>query len=241
VLAKRVDLRMTSVTAWYEPHDDASWIVADTRISGSVGVLSESGAKIFPLSILCLQPSPSGDFVQKSIFTFGFAFSGSSLPALMTYALSNACLGNLIGAAGAPPPAVSDIAEFICRIAERYCREILAVFEAIILGWCPIAGRYRAFVLRPNEATADLPMQMRSDEVPLYDPECFVLIGSHQKIVSDRIPSPSQRLMPHADWSAAKIRKPSLGISPPNPNEIAFSRSCSDTSGISPSTYRTFL
>jgi hypothetical protein len=32
-----------------------------------------------------------------------------------------------------------------------------------------------------------------------------------------------------------------LGISPPNPNEIAFSRSCNETSGISPSTYRTFL
>ena len=179
---------MTSVTAWYEPHDDFVWVVADTRISGSVGVLSDSGAKIFPLSIVCMQPDSAGEFVPISSFALGFAYSGSTLAALMTYTLANTCLGNLIGAAGAALPTIGDIADFVRRLGERYCREIQAGFEAVIVGWCPSSKKYRAFVLKPMKATFEQElMQVTLTEAAMYDSDSFVLIGSHQQEVSERI------------------------------------------------------
>ena len=53
-------------------------------------------------------------------------------------------------------------------------------------------------------------------------------------------PSSVLRLIPPSTLSAARIRNPSFGMSRPKPAEISFSRSCNETSGISPSTYRTF-
>ena len=52
-------------------------------------------------------------------------------------------------------------------------------------------------------------------------------------------PSSVLRLIPPSTLSAARIRNPSFGMSRPKPAEISLSRSCNETSGISPSTYRT--
>jgi hypothetical protein len=58
--------------------------------------------------------------------------------------------------------------------------------------------------------------------------------------VRERCPASLLRLIPRSIWSAARIRNPSFEMSVPNGTEIALSRSCKETSGISPSTYRTF-
>jgi len=83
---------VTVVVVWFEPQDDGIWAVADTRISapspsGGVFVRTDSASKLFTLSVVC-RPLAN----EKALFpephwtgTFGFAFSGDSLPALMTF------------------------------------------------------------------------------------------------------------------------------------------------------------
>jgi hypothetical protein len=53
-------------------------------------------------------------------------------------------------------------------------------------------------------------------------------------------PSSVPSLIPVSTWSAARIRNPLFGISAPMLVAIARNRSCRETNGISPSTYKTF-
>lgn len=138
--------------------------VADTRIVRSAGnVLTEHGPKLLPLTVVCKQPGQSG-FFDKVVYRadVGFAYSGATLSALAAHALSNTLLSKLIGGAGAPPPAMNEIAHFIAGASAEYMREVgqLAgkdgLFSAVVFGWCPQQGALRTFELQPKIADDQL-------------------------------------------------------------------------------------
>ena len=90
---------MTVVAVWFEPQDDGIWAVADTRISipsqgGGVVVHTDAASKLFTLSVVC-RPIANAEAIFPQPHwtgTFGFAFSGDSLPALMTFSTATSCL-----------------------------------------------------------------------------------------------------------------------------------------------------
>ena len=57
---------------------------------------------------------------------------------VMSYTVANAAFQNLIGADGATPPSMHDLAMVYAKIAEKYFREIASDFESALFGWCPI-------------------------------------------------------------------------------------------------------
>jgi hypothetical protein len=178
---------MTVVAVWYEPHDDAAWVVADTKVSQSQigGTITESASKLFPLSINCFTLGPDGDF-NNLVFAnrIGFCFAGSTLPALLTYSVANTCFQALIAPPNAPPPTLEEVATALRAIAERYLREIEAGFECAMVGWCARERRYVAFHIRPDRQVPPRMLLVRSD---LYAEGSYLLLGSHKAEVALRI------------------------------------------------------
>jgi hypothetical protein len=132
--------------------------IADTPIIRTAGnVLTEHGPKLLPISVVCKQPGASG-FFDKEVYRsdIGFAYSGSTLSALAAHALSTTLLSNLIGAPGAPPPSLAEIAYFIGSASEKYMHEVCQLeprtgrFAAIVFGWCPQQGALRTFEIQPK-------------------------------------------------------------------------------------------
>jgi len=131
--------------------------IADTRIVRTPGnVLTEHGPKLLPVTVVCKQPGTTG-FLDKEVYRadIGFAYSGSTLSALAAHALSNTFLSKLVGAAGAPPPALNEIASFVGGASAEYMREVCqlsgkqGLFSAIVFGWCPQQQVLRTFELSP--------------------------------------------------------------------------------------------
>jgi hypothetical protein len=182
--------KLTVVAVWLEPFDRVVWAVADTRVSrtGPIGgVISDAAAKILPLTLRRYEPGSDGFFSSLTLHaSLGFAFAGSALPALNTYAVVSACLQNLASTTpGAPPPSISDVAGLIQRVAERYTRETMTAFEAIVFGWCPLERDYRAFVITPDRTSS--PLVMAVNEQQLHESDFVALLGSHRVVVRDEI------------------------------------------------------
>lgn len=142
--------------------------VSDTRIVRSAGnVLTEHGPKILPITVVCKQPGDSG-FFDREVHRadIGFAYSGSTLSALATHALSATLLSKLIAAPRTPPPPLSEVAAFVAGAASEYMREVCqlagrdGLFSAIVFGWCPEQRSLRVFQLIPayaqNPLTVDV-------------------------------------------------------------------------------------
>jgi hypothetical protein len=180
---------LTVVAVWFEPFDRVVWAVADSRVSRSGpigGIITEAGAKLLPLTLRCYQPGADGFFSSLTLHTsLGFAFAGSTLPALNTYAVASACLQNLISGRGALPPSMHDVAGLIQRLAERYTRETMSAFEAIVFGWCPLERDYRASVITPDNTSSPLVMSVNQQQ--LHEQDFVALLGSHRGVVKDEI------------------------------------------------------
>jgi hypothetical protein len=187
---------MTVVAIWFEPFDQVIWAVADTRVSrlGPVAsTITDMAAKLLPLSLRCFQPGEH-DFVNDLTLqtSFGFAYAGNTLPALMTYTVANTCLQNLISRSGASPPSLADVAAVVQRIGQRYILEIMADFEAVVFGWCPVEHRYRAVLLSPETKCAN--RHVSAYEQPLYNTEFVSLLGVHRTEVTSEITTVLQEL-----------------------------------------------
>jgi hypothetical protein len=181
--------QLTAVAVWFEPFDRVVWAVADSRVTnpGPIGgTITDAAAKLLPLALRCHQPGSDGFFSSLTLQTsLGFAFAGSTLPALNTFAVASACLQNLISGRGAPPPSIRDIAGLVQRIAERYSRETMSAFEAMVFGWCPLERGYCAFVVKPDPASS--PLAVSISQQRLYEPDFVALLGTHQSEVRDEI------------------------------------------------------
>ena len=188
---------MTIVALWYEPFDDAVWSISDTRISkDSSGntTLTDGAAKILPLTIHCRRPPPGGGFFDQTSYlgTAGFAYAGSTLSAVMSYTVANACCQNLIRPNEGPPPSIGEIANLVGRIAQKYMREILdrnngqeGNFSAFIFGWCPREMNFRAFDVEPSIAGGSF--SVSATEVPVVNRDWVGLLGNDTQKVRDAI------------------------------------------------------
>ena len=96
----------------------------------------------------------------------------------MTYTVVAACLPHLAGPVNAPAIGLSEIAEMVRRVAERYSREIESAFELAIFGWCPARQGYRVLVIEPDRSVVPLGMRIREDD-PMRRAG-FTLLGSEK-------------------------------------------------------------
>ena len=174
--------------------------VADTRIVRSAGnVLTEHGPKILPITVDCKQPGDDGFFNrQVHRADIGFAYSGSTLSALAAHALSTTLLSKLIGAPGAPPPPLSEVAAFVGGASAEYMREVCqlaerdGLFSAVVFGWCPERRALRVFELTPSYSQHPLTVDVQErslEPITLQGAaaQSAVVIGTSPNLLRDAI------------------------------------------------------
>ncbi|WP_421695020.1 hypothetical protein [Aestuariivirga sp.] len=153
---------MTIVAIWHEAADDALWAVADTRISfplqsGGTQVRTEIGAKLLLLPTVCRRIATQTNLFPAPHFwrTYGFAFAGDVLPAILTHAHASTFLQNLVNVTTADPPMLREVADMVRRVATRVSREMLTNdmaygrFECSIFGECPHSNRFEVYGITP--------------------------------------------------------------------------------------------
>lgn len=176
---------MTCVAIWYEAFDKILWAAGDTRTTNHLNVrLSDASPKIFPLTIKCLTPSSSGFFDDVRLTrTLGFAFAGSTFPALQTYSALNAALQHMIGLPEFPLPSMADISMLAGRIGTRYLTETLAPFEMSVFGCCPATNTLQIFHLEWNSTHLIFGLRFFSATTSATP----LLLGSHKSEISEAI------------------------------------------------------
>ena len=122
---------MTRVLIWPTKGWDSVAILADTRLSGAKGPLTQNTSKILSLPIHLrerYEDEHGGPPRTEEVFAsqIAFAFAGSSLSATSTFSYAATVLRRLVGWEGAPCPTGQDVADFIARIGTRYVRDIAA-------------------------------------------------------------------------------------------------------------------
>lgn len=121
-------------------------LLADTRISGDVGIKTDSGPKLLSVPIKVSQgssnplPSVSG--------VYGFAYAGSTLSAMSAYALAVTCLQSLVTPEAPRLPSTEAVADLIARIGTRYIREVGAPFECFVVGPADDGAAPEAYCVR---------------------------------------------------------------------------------------------
>jgi hypothetical protein len=176
---------MTAVAIWYE--ERTLWAVADTRISadgaeGSI-IRTDLAPKLLPLRVTC-RPIPSSSDSRSPITyqsTFGFAYSGDILPALMTYTTAMACLDNLSAVGTPSPPSLKEVSGMVGRLAVQFGSQVAESrnkyelpFSFCIFGWCPQDAKYQGAVFRQQRGELSFDVKM----VPIQSTEAPIVIGS---------------------------------------------------------------
>src|SRR5690606_2128125 len=163
---------MTLIASWVNNEDrnnPSIWTLGDTKVSSVDGeeTLSLEHGKVFELQIICansgLPPSPSNRVFQHSI---GFAYAGSSLVGLNSYATLNTILSN-ISTIDKLPPSLEEICETVSKIIRYYsasfCNDKMA-FEAMIYGYCVITNRLARYHFSKDGHSSDYSYKDIPDE-----------------------------------------------------------------------------
>lgn len=168
---------MTIAVLWYRKSFGQLWCAADSRLSSGSSILTDSGAKILPVPIICRNQKAGPRYAVHAHFTLGFAFAGSSLTALNTHAITSACTQNLASQKGhVKPPSVEAVAELFKSVADHTIRDAAGrlsapdgryFFEAMIFGYCRSTKSFKAFAIAPN--TSDGHFDMVKAELILED------------------------------------------------------------------------
>lgn len=159
-------LSVTAVAIWHEPTHTALWAVADTRISistehGAV-VRTDFASKLFSLPVVCAKSSYLTDQMKemRSSHTYGFAFAGDAVPALMTFATASTFLANLVSDKDAPPPSLREISEFVRKLGARFGLETAGSrnrdkidLEIAVFGWCPVSKAFAIYSLTAKNSS----------------------------------------------------------------------------------------
>lgn len=196
---------MTLVVAWLHHEEEQFWCVADTRLSNSGGVITDSGPKVFEVPVVLNEYCEKQNTWWKvnARYTFGFAFAGSSLAALATHVRATSCTMNLRLDREIPAAEQSlnlaRIAMLYCEIATLQIKEMClrmglsqdpksAFFEGLVFGYCPVEHRYRAFILKPEFKAGEFMMAV--GEVDALTPNNCIVLGSGRDRFFERCREP---------------------------------------------------
>ena len=163
---------MTVVATWYRQKFNQVWSAADLRVSQGDVVASDNAPKILPIRVVTHRQVGASRWATDETSQLGFAYAGSTLTAISSYALGNACCQSLAKAAVAPAfPAISDIAEIFRKAGEHYIRDVSSrligtqvpsdayFFAAHVFGWCRKENKFKLSLLLPTLDNGKFSMQ----------------------------------------------------------------------------------
>lgn len=199
VLVVKWETNMTCVINWMakEPSDTHSriWTVSDSKIVtlNNNDLMTNTGAKIFSLKYDCTEIKP-GEILIPGMDTpyysgtLGFAYAGTSLIALNTFAFLSNHMTQL-RSIGQKKLDLSDVAEIVRYFLKRNCTEItscdykLTKVEALLFGYCPYREKYRRFYLKSG-VNRDGIFAVEMEEI---EEEVISILGSHKEDIYSQI------------------------------------------------------
>jgi hypothetical protein len=185
------------------------WIAADSRISalsnnGERVKPTDAALKILPLNLKLFREHEDGPgSVPVYDGEFAYAYSGSILPATMTYAMAASYLRGLTGPYHADLPTIGNIVGLINRIGTSYARETKLEFDAIVVGRCPLHhGNRRTHSYRLRFDASGRPT---TPELLDLEPDgSFALLGTNQEVIGARL---QQQLTENIEYNPALVIK----------------------------------
>lgn len=187
---------MTAVAIWND--GGRLWAAADTRISvdrtNGRTIKTDAASKLLALPVLCmpLRQMFGVEYTPHSQRTYGIAFAGDVVPALMTYATAVACFSDL-QAHDPAEPALRDIANFVRRTGTSFGREAAHAinrqklpFEMAVFGWCPRLHGLAIYSLRPS---TDDPLILSIEETRPHPAGPLVTLGSRGPQLAEGVDS----------------------------------------------------
>lgn len=176
---------MTIAVIWLE--NDAQWCAADTRLVAGRDddPVFEIGSKIFtiPVAVAAIVPN-LGTRAPHYSTDYGFVFAGSTLPAVLTAAMSSTLLSRLGRVGGrSDPPQFEQIAELVHRLAKRFMDERRRFggdgkFSAALFGWCPHSSSYKIAHMDGREDAGSFRVELSFPAKPEVDGDPWLVLGS---------------------------------------------------------------
>lgn len=199
---------MTAIIAWRSPagRREAVHVVGDSRVTEipTNYVWLDDAVKILPLSIQasCTDLSVARGVSPYYTHTIGYAFAGSSLIGLNTYAQLATGLASLIGLNPDATPPLEACARLGAELLVSACatwnerHERKGRCTALVFGYCHVVERPQVFLLHAGGI----------DEVSIQNPRTFAHIGQAQEEIETRIVEVRSLYDEHDGrwWSAPK-------------------------------------
>jgi len=165
---------MTLVMVWAEA-PGRWWLISDSRISGSVGTLTDSGAKILeiPATLYPAPPldvpagEPFGEPINKT--TLGFAYCGSTLVALQAYAAVLPLWSRLQNSPFNELPSVREFADHLAYFVGAYSEEVHGACECVLVGLDHGTGPLDGYIIDAHlaDGTPTIRRMDMPEEIPL--------------------------------------------------------------------------
>lgn len=205
VLRRRDPELMTSIICWHNKSEDwypGLWAVADSRVSGDSGTMTDSLQKLFALPINVYE----GDsrFTREHchrILHVCYGFAGSTLIGTAVKDILASCLDNLSELAyydengdvarsiDERMPSIEDIARLGQKIAQKYLiamgfsYPLSARCEILIFGFCKKSYSHKIFVLKN---APEHPADIGFEEKNISDGE-YLILGDKVEVVREEI------------------------------------------------------
>jgi hypothetical protein len=130
---------MTLMMVWKELGAERLWTVSDSRLSNSgheVQRITDRAAKILEVPLTLRRPisgSSLGEPIRST--TLGFAYAGSSLVALQTYAAVLPLWSRLQTSGVEVLPSIRDCSTHLSKFVEAYFQESMGPCQCILIGY----------------------------------------------------------------------------------------------------------
>lgn len=189
---------ITSIICWKNKEEGESvWAVSDSRVTGSNGRMTDNCPKLFKIDLKVFPIDDVSRLSPRTLFSFGFGFSGSTLIGMSVKEILSAFVSSLNevkwhgqGASDiqSKTPSLKEIALLTKKIAEKYIGFMAVCYpdncrcEISLFGFCLRENKYKIFRLSNKPES---PLHVECEDV---SDDGFLILGDQkEKIVTEII------------------------------------------------------
>jgi hypothetical protein len=181
---------MTLVALWYRKDENDIYAIADSRLVGNYGTLSDQTPKFTTARVVCYTQNRRGHYDLKILDRqIAIGYAGSASVAFATIATLQAYLSSLTSENG-KTPGLRDISDLASRILDQNFREFGTLWkndakcDLVIFGYLPIDKQLKCFYVGSNLIEGEIVTQ--NHELQLASEMC-VSFGSCSEFFMARL------------------------------------------------------
>lgn len=174
---------MTLVALWYRKDENDIYAIADSRLVGSTGTLTDQAPKFTTARILCFGANAKGLYEQKILDRqIAIGYAGSASVAFATIATLQAYVSSLTLKLHGRTPTLGQISDLAKRILDQNFREFGKLWaddarcDLVLFGLLPADRHLKCFHVSSNVVDGSIVTDSR--ELPLLDEGVCASFGS---------------------------------------------------------------